>query len=107
MLIVTTPEPFQLTSTVFSLQIKQQDFDYASYRIASHHIALHVNRPTDDCADMQWGHLLLTPGPDGLASLFSKSRIMLYHRASAWRERWESRATLEDVCMLPTEDLSC
>lgn len=43
--------------------------------------------------------------PDGLASLFEKSRIMLYDYASAWRGRRKVRATMKSICTWLLDDL--
>ncbi|GIZ38925.1 hypothetical protein CKM354_000232400 [Cercospora kikuchii] len=42
---------------------------------------------------------------DGLASLFPKSRIMLYDYASAWKGDRKVRATMKSICMWLLDDL--
>lgn len=43
---------------------------------------------------------------DGLASLFPKSRIMLYNYASAWTGSLKVRATMRSICTVLLEDLN-
>ncbi|KAK5125182.1 hypothetical protein LTR85_000858 [Meristemomyces frigidus] len=43
--------------------------------------------------------------PDGLASLFPRSRIMLYDYASAWGGALKVRATMKSICTVLLDDL--
>lgn len=44
--------------------------------------------------------------PDGLASIFPKSRIMLYDYASAWYGDKKVRATMKGICTWLLDDLT-